>query len=351
MSATPQPLTPASVAAAHALIAPHIHATPLLTSSTLSSLATAALSLPVPVSLHFKPEHTQLVGAFKIRGATHALLRLSPAERAVGVITHSSGNHAQALALAARTLGISARVVMPAVSTPSKVAATRGYGADVVFSGSSAAEREAKVEEVREGRTLVPPYDHPDIIVGQGTMGFEMLRDCPELEVVVAPCGGGGMLAGIGVALDGRGVRVYGAEPRQGGADDACRGLERGERVTAVGGPGTGALSIADGLRTPVGVWNWGVISDKSRVKGVYSVSEEQIKDAMRLVVERMKCVVEPSAVVGLAVVLYSEKFREEMGRVFGKRKVEEGEVRIGVVLSGGNTTIDKIVEIFGKDS
>lgn len=290
----------------------------------------------------------------------------------------SAGNHAQALALAARTRGIPAYIVMPTISTPSKIAATKGYGAEVIFSGSTSEEREAVVEDVmkRTGAILVPPYDHPDIILGQGTMALEfedqareMVEKQPylsvrrpqnadtttdgeangmknghfsrlkagKLDAVVAPCGGGGMLSGIATALHGTGTYVFGAEPSFQGADDARRGLATRKRIESVK-----TLTIADGLRTPVGEIPWSVISDTGKVRGVYAVSEEQIKAAMRLVLERMKVFVEPSAVVGLAVVLYDEGFRKMVEREGG---VEGWDV--GVVLSGGNTTVEAIAKLF----
>ncbi|KAF8253424.1 tryptophan synthase beta subunit-like PLP-dependent enzyme [Wilcoxina mikolae CBS 423.85] len=344
MSSNPQPLSRASVIAAHELIAPLIHKTPVLTSSTLSTL------LGPNIKVFLKCENFQKIGAFKIRGATHALARLSDEELRRGVVTHSSGNHAQALSLAARTLSLTkgfpipAYVVMPRISTPSKVAATRGYGAQVTFSGVTASERKAAVEIVqKETRTvLVPPYDHADIIVGQGTVALEFLSQVEEgLDVIIAPCGGGGLLAGIATACEGTGVRVYGAEPRE-GADDCVRGLKEGRRIEEVK-----TTTIADGLRTPVGVANWGVISNPEKVHGVFTVGEEEIKDAMRLLIERCKILIEPSAAVPVAVMLSSPEWREEMERVFEGRE----EVKVGVVLSGGNTTIEKFIEIFGGAS
>jgi len=359
MSATPQPLSRASVIIAHELIAPLIHKTPVLTSSTLSALAGPK------IKVFLKCENLQKIGAFKIRGATHALARLSDEELRRGVVTQSSGgrnprpneaerqlltpyttgNHAQALSLAAHTLSstkgftIPAHVVMPSIASPSKIAATRGYGAQVTLSGPTFAEREAAVAIVQKetGAVLVPPYDHADIIVGQGTVALELLSQVEGgLDAIIAPCGGGGLLAGIATACQGTGVRVYGAEPRE-GADDCVRGLKEGRRIEAVQ-----TLTIADGLRMPVGVTNWGVISDPEKVRGVFSVGEEEIKDAMRLVIERCKIFIEPSAAVPVAVLLSSQEWREEVERCFGGRE----EVKVGVVLSGGNTTIEKIIEI-----
>ncbi|KAI9805727.1 MAG: hypothetical protein M1833_005220 [Piccolia ochrophora] len=270
---------------------------------------------------------------------------------------------------------------MPTISTPSKIAATKGYGAEVIFSGSTSQEREAMVAQVveRTGAILVPPYDHPNIILGQGTMALEleeqvedMLTTDPKLDVhyqgvsedggerlardqannessktagrrrldaVITPCGGGGMLSGVATAMEGTGVRVYGAEPAFEGADDARRGLANGERITTVK-----TLTIADGLRTPVGKIPWSIISDPTKVQGIFAVTEEQIKNAMKLVLERMKIFVEPSAVVGLATILYNDDFRTLLAREAGP----EG-WNIGVVLSGGNTTVEAIAKLFGE--
>ncbi|KAL8916200.1 MAG: hypothetical protein Q9208_008652 [Pyrenodesmia sp. 3 TL-2023] len=387
-----------AVKAAHERIKQNIHCTPVVTSKTLSDLASIPRSTEALVGtpykgetparprfrLFFKCENFQRIGAFKSRGAFHALSRLSPEQLVKGVVTHSSGNHAQALALASRTHGVKAYIVMPTISTPAKIAATKGYGAEVIFSGSTSQEREAVVEDVikKTGAVLVPPYDHPNIILGQGTMALELeeqVRDLVKedaslsshgtrgmrldgqptmngssahgketsrerlaghLDAVIAPLGGGGMLSGIATALHGTGTKVFGAEPSFQGADDGRRGLEANERVTSVK-----TLTIADGLRTPVGVLNWTVISDKSKVKGVFSVTEEQILSAMRLVVERMKVFVEPSAVVGLAVCLYDEGFRKIVEQEGG----EEG-WDVGIVLSGGNTTLEAISKMFATE-
>ncbi len=264
---------------------------------------------------------------------------------------------------------------MPTISTPSKIAATQGYGAHVYFSGSTSEEREAVVADVMKetGAVLVPPYDHPDIILGQGTMALELeaqVREMVEkdaslsvhtcspngdasgdrdmisknskagkLDAVIAPIGGGGMLSGIATALAGTGTLVFGAEPSFEGADDARRSLASKVRVTKVS-----SLTIADGLRTPVGEIPWAVVSDIAKVRGVYAVSEGQILQAMRLVLERMKVVVEPSAVVGLAVCLFDEGFRGLVEREGG------GGWDVGVVLSGGNVGVEALGGLFGGE-
>ncbi|KAH6633539.1 pyridoxal-phosphate dependent enzyme-domain-containing protein [Boeremia exigua] len=381
MSTIDLPLTRESIGAAHTLIKSHIHSTPVLTNTTLSNLASTPQTPEAlkgtpwegqepanpKIRLFFKAENFQKIGAFKVRGAFHAVLRLVEEKgieevRKKGVVTHSSGNHAQALALAARILSIPAHIVMPSISTSSKISGTRAQGAIMHFSGSTASEREAVVAEVMKdtGATLIPPYDHPHIMIGQGTMALEMeqevaklLEEKPELsahfkdgqqggkvlDALIAPCGGGGMLSGNAIYFHGTPTRVFGAEPEFEGADDARRGVAAGERITSVK-----TLTIADGLRTNLGPHTWKVISDKEYVAGLYAVTEQNIKDAMRLVLERMKCFVEPSAVVGLATVLYNEEFRKMVEKEAG----EEG-WDIGLIFSGGNTTIEAIVKMFGN--
>ncbi|TQV90346.1 hypothetical protein V2A60_004279 [Cordyceps javanica] len=386
---TTAPLSRASVQAAHAVVAPHVHRTPVVTSKTLSALASTPRGVEAgqqqqqqqqparpTLRLWFKCENQQRVGAFKARGAFHAVARLMQEDgwaeaggRERGVATHSSGNHAQALALAARENGIPAHIIMPSISAPAKIAATRGYGARVVFSGSTAAEREAVAAEVvaATGARLVPPYDHPDIILGQGTMGLELQEqvaammagpDAPYknnggssssgsssstkkttkgLDAIITPCGGGGMLSGVALSCEGTGIRVFGAEPSYQGADDAKRGFESGARVAAVS-----SLTVADGLRTPLGAHPWHVIHTRRLVAGMYSVTEAEILAAMRLVFERMKMVVEPSACVPLAVALYDEDFRRMVEREAG----EDG-WDLGIVLSGGNVGADALGGLF----
>jgi threonine dehydratase len=254
-------------------------------------------------------------------------------------------------------MGIPAYIVMPTISTPSKIAATKGYGAHVVFSGSTAPEREAKTAEVMEetGAILIPPYDHPHIMLGQGTAGLELQTQVEEqklqiaalgkgkatgLDAIITPCGGGGLLSGTALSAEGTGIKVFGAEPEFEGADDCRRGLAQGKRIEVVK-----TLTIGDGLRTPVGEWPWKVISNPERVQGVYSVSEEMIKKTLRLVLERMKVVVEPSAVVGLAVALWNEDFR----RLVEKEAGEEG-WDLGVIFSGGNVSLEALGKLFPSD-
>lgn len=280
----------------------------------------------------------------------------------------STGNHAQALALAASTLSIPAYIVMPLISTPSKIDGTRSLGAKVIFSGSTSQEREAVVATViaETGAILIPPYDHPDVALGQGTVAVEIEKQVRELvekdaglsvhtgdgkgakgtpgvlDAVITPLGGAGLTSGVASYYSARTPKtlIFGAEPSFQGGDDCRRGLEAGERITSVK-----TLTIADGLRTPVGAVGWSVVSDKEKVKGVFAVSEGQILDAMRLVLERMKVVIEPSAAVPLAVCLYNEGFR----RVVEEECAREGKSGwdVGVVFTGGNTTVERIGELF----
>ncbi|KAG9238117.1 pyridoxal-phosphate dependent enzyme [Amylocarpus encephaloides] len=362
------PLTRSSVIDAHALIKKYIHLTPVLTNAFLNDLASNPQSAEAladtpwagqkpanpKIRLWFKCENFQKVGAFKARGAFHALTRLMAEEgweenggRERGVVTHSSGNHAQALSLAAKTMGLPAHIVMPTISTPSKIVATKGYGANVIFSGSTSVEREAVVAEVVNdtGARLVPPYDHPDIMLGQGTLGIELQQQVGDmikaqggkngkgLDAIITPCGGGGMLSGTALSCEGTGILVFGAEPEFEGADDCKRGLKTGTRIESVK-----TLTIADGLRTPVGAYPWTVIHDRKLVKAVYSVTEEQIVKALRLVLERVKIVVEPSSVVGLATALFNEEFRGMVGREAGESGWD-----LGVVVSGGNVSVEAL--------
>ena len=292
--------------------------TPVLTCGTLDRLAGR--------SLFFKCEQFQKVGAFKFRGACNAVRRLDEATAARGVVTHSSGNHAQALALAARQRGIPAHIVMPENSSPVKRRAVEEYGGQVVLCAANLAARETTAADVlrRTGATLIPPYDHPDVIAGQGTAALELLEEVPDLDAIVAPVGGGGLLAGT--ALAARGInpvlRIIAAEPR--GADDAARSKASGRLI-----PQTGPQTIADGLRTSLGELTWPVLRDL--VERVVTVREDEIVAAMRLAWERAKLLIEPSAAVPVAAVL-AEGF-----------KALDGLQRVGVVLSGGNVNLDEL--------
>jgi threonine dehydratase len=295
-----------------------VHRTPVLSCSTLDRLAHKRL--------FFKCEHLQKSGAFKFRGASNAVLALADSLAARGVATHSSGNHAGALALAASMRGIAAHIVMPRNASPVKKRAALGYGARIVECDPTQSAREAAATAVvaETGATLVPPYDHSDVIAGQGTAALELLEQEPELDAIVAPVGGGGLISGTCIAA--RGVapraRIFAAEPR--GADDAARSKALGRRIAHAS-----SNTIADGLRTSLGDLTWPIVRDQ--VERVVTVTDEQIVAAMRLLWERAKLLVEPSSAVALAAVL-SDEFQgiEDVGRV-------------GIILSGGNVDLDHL--------
>ncbi len=303
------------IRAAAERIAPYAHRTPIMTSAAISELAGC--------ELFFKCENLQKVGAFKFRGALNAIASLSDVDASRGVVTHSSGNHAQAVALAARLRGVPATIVMPTSAPAIKKRAVLGYGATVVDCEPTLAARETTTAAVIEqtGATLVHAYDNDHVIAGQGTVALELVEQVPGLDAVVAPVGGGGLLSGIALAV--RGVSpqtvVFGAEPV--GADDAFRSKDSGQRVVDHT-PDT----IADGLLTTLGERNWPVVRDL--VEEIVLVDDDQIRAAMRLIWERMKLIVEPSAATGLAA-----------ARTPGFRA--HGFGRIGVVLTGGNLDLD----------
>ena len=292
--------------------------TPVMTCATLDRLAGR--------SLFFKCENFQKAGAFKFRGACNAVMKLSQAAAARGVVTHSSGNHAQALALSARLRSIPAHVVMPNNASPVKRRAVEEYGGRVIACVPTLAAREETAAAVvaETGATLVPPYDHADVIAGQGTVALELLEQVAGLDAVVAPVGGGGLVAGLCLALRelDPGVRVFAAEPA--GADDAARSRAAGTLL-----PQTGPQTIADGLLTSLGELTWPVVRD--RVADILTVTEDEIVAALRLAWERAKLLIEPSAAVALAAVL-TDSFRQRPGLR-----------RVGIVLSGGNVNLDRL--------
>jgi threonine dehydratase len=296
-------------------ISAHINTTPVLTSSALDELTGAAL--------FFKAEHLQKVGAFKARGAINAVLNLELSERVNGVATHSSGNHGAALARAAKIVGIPAYIVVPNNANEIKKAAILSYGGVVIECESTLEAREEMLAQVidKHNAMPIPPYDHEDIIVGQGTAALELLRQVPSLTRLVIPVGGGGLLAGSSIAaMQTESIQVYGAEPAA--ADDAYRSFQSGIRVKSHT-PDT----IADGLRTTLGELNFEIIKDN--VTDILLVTEEEITDAMKLLWTRLKQVVEPSAAVTLAAVIrYPEFFNNE---------------RVGIMLTGGNIDPDNL--------
>ena len=274
--------------------------------------------------LFFKCENFQKVGAFKFRGACNAVFSLTDEEASRGVGTHSSGNHAAALALAARLRGVEAFIVMPRNAKRVKVAAVSGYGAEIFFCEPSEAGREERMAEVlaQTGATFIHPFDDPLVIEGQGTAALELVEEVPGLDVVMAPVGGGGLLSGSALAVIGLspGTRVIGAEPE--GADDAYRSLQEGRII-----PSVNPQTVADGLLTSLGENTFAII--REHVEQIVTVSEEAIIAGMRHAWERMKIVIEPSSAVPVGALL--------------EGKIDLSGQRIGVILSGGNAALDKL--------
>jgi threonine dehydratase len=297
-------------------IKPYIHRTPVLTSTAINEIAGA--------ELFFKCENMQKVGAFKFRGASNAVLSLTDEELSKGVCTHSSGNHAQALALAARMKGVPAYIVMPSNSPQVKKDAVAGYGANIIYCEPTLAARESTLAEIvaKTGAIFIHPYNNFNVIAGQGTSALEMMEEVNDLDYVIAPVGGGGLLSGtllsIG-ALSGH-TKVIAGEPE--GADDAYRSILKGEIV-----PSDNPKTICDGLLTSLGEMTFAIIS--KNIYKIITVDDETTIKAMRLIWERMKIVVEPSSAVTLAVVL--------SGKIDLKGK------RIGLILSGGNVDLAKL--------
>jgi len=298
------------VRAAAQTIAPHVHRTPVVTSATLDR--------ELGGSVFFKCENLQKVGAFKARGAVNAVMCLDEEAAGRGVVAHSSGNHAAALAYAARIRGVPCTVVMPETAPAIKVDAVRGYGAEIVFCKRN--ERASTCDSlVRErGLTLIHPFENPNVIAGQGTAALELLEDVGQLDVVIAPVGGGGLLAGTAIAVRGQrpASEVWGAEPEA--VDDAYRSLASGVRQGAVRDPET----LADGLLTGLGQINFEILRELE--VRIVTVTEESLVDAARFVLERMKLVVEPSAATALAAI------RRRAADLRGRR--------VGAIFTGGNT-------------
>ncbi|GAA6034856.1 hypothetical protein JCM8097_009334 [Rhodosporidiobolus ruineniae] len=320
----PLPLTRESIQHALDVIAASIHRTPLLMSSTLSAETGSGRN-----QLLFKAENLQKGGAFKMRGAAYSISCLSEEEKRAGVCAHSSGNHAGALALAARTAGIPAYIVIPSDAPAPKIAATRSYGAQVTLCEPTMEARASTLKQIQDetGAVFIPPFDALNTMLGAGTTFIEVEQQAEEMGLgkvaaIVAPVGGGGLLGGISIAAKGTGVRVFGAEPEAAG--DCAQGLASGERITKFSNN-----TIADGLKTPVGVRNFTVIQEN--VENVITVTEEEIRTAQRLLMERLKVVVEPSGAVPFAVV------RSEAFQALGI------EGPIAVVMSGGNVDLDKL--------
>ena len=297
-------------------IAPYIHNTPILTSKAINKMA--------GVELFFKCENFQKMGAFKMRGATNAILQLSNAQKQKGVVTHSSGNFAQALALAAKSLGIKAYIVMPSNAPEVKKKAVKGYGGIITECTPTleARERTAKQIQKDKGATFVHPFNDFNVILGNASAGKELLEIHPNLDYIIVPVGGGGLVSGTALsALSfSDNCTVIGAEPFE--VDDAYRSLEAGEIVH-----NTTTNTIADGLKTSLGDITFNII--KNHVQEIIRVTEEEIIEAMRLIWERMKIIVEPSSATALAAVL--------------KSKSQFANKKVGLLISGGNVDLKRL--------
>ncbi len=315
-------ITLSDIREAHSRIQDRIEKTPVMSSSTINRMTGC--------EVFFKCENLQRVGAFKFRGALNTLLQLSEDEKERGVIAHSSGNHAQALALASSMLDINATIVMPKNSPTVKVNATRGYGATIVFCENSTESRVAVANELIEehGYTLIHPYNDPRIIAGAGTAALELINETGPLDYVLGPVGGGGLISGTSIATKGLcpDATVIAVEPAN--ADDAYRSI-KADRILPSVNPNT----IADGLRTQLGELTFPII--KKYVDRIVLVEENEILDAMRLLWERMKLVVEPSGAVSLAGFLKISKDIEKK--------------RVGIIISGGNVDLTDFFDKYSK--
>lgn len=301
---------------AHDRIRPFVHLTPVLTSESINEM--------VGAKLYFKCENLQKVGAFKFRGACNSVFALTDAEARNGVCTHSSGNHAAALALAARMRGIPAYIVMPGNAPEIKKKAVAGYGAQITFCEPTLAARESTLKMVaaQTGATEIHPYNNFNVICGQGTAAIELIEQIGDLDIVIAPVGGGGLLSGTAISAKALmpKVLVIAAEPS--GADDAFRSFQSKSIH-----PSVSPKTIADGLLTSLGSLTFPIILNK--VDQVVTVSEEKIVEAMRMIWERMKIIVEPSSAVPLAAIL--------------ENKVDVKGKKVGIILSGGNVDLGKL--------
>jgi len=297
-------------------IKPYIHRTPVLTNESLDQ--------EVGAQIFLKCENFQKVGAFKFRGACNAVFSLSDEEARLGVSTHSSGNHAQALALAARLRGVPAYIVMPDNAPSVKKAAVAGYGGRITFCEPTLEAREATLARVVEetGSAVIHPYNDERVISGQGTAVLELLEEVPDLNVVITPVGGGGLLSGTSIAATEiqKGIRVIAGEPEM--ADDAYRSLKTGEIL-----PSVKPKTIADGLLTSLGTKTFPII--QTRVEQIVTVSEQGIVDSMKFVWERVKIIIEPSSAVAIGVLW--------------EKKIDFRGLKIGVILSGGNVDLEKL--------
>ena len=316
MKALQSPPQLSDIQSAAKSIRKYIHKTPILTSSAIDEM--------VGAELFFKCENFQKVGAFKMRGAVCAGLSLSDEDRAKGLATHSSGNHAQAVALTAKLLGTKAHIVMPSNSPKIKIKGTEGYGAEITFSETTIASRQATLDKVVEktGATFIHPFDNYNVICGQATCALEIHDDIPDIDAIIAPIGGGGLMSGT--ALTTHYLRpdceIYGAEPSI--VDDAFRSVQAGTILK-----NDNINTIADGLRTNLSEKTYGII--KKHVDQIFLVEEDEIIHAMRTIWERMKIIIEPSCAVPFAAILKNKELFKGM--------------RVGIILTGGNVDLSNL--------
>ncbi|MBL7848783.1 MAG: pyridoxal-phosphate dependent enzyme [Cyclobacteriaceae bacterium] len=308
-----------SIAAAHDRIRPYIHLTPVITSASIDEMAGC--------SIFFKCENFQKVGAFKARGAMNAILKLTPEQRTKGVATHSSGNHAQALARAAKIMGVPSYIVMPKTAPEIKKKGVRAYGGQIFECEPTLAARESTLEDVirKTGAVEIHPFNNYDVIEGQATCAKELFEEVRGIDVLIAPVGGGGLLSGTALATKyfSPSTEVLAGEPA--GSDDAYRSMKSGKIEPAQ------SNTIADGLLTTLGTKTFPII--QAEVKDIITVSDPEIVNAMRLIWERLKIIVEPSCAVPFAAVL------KEKSRFAGKR--------VGIILSGGNVDLERAAKLF----
>lgn len=312
--------TKSDIEQAHERIKAYIHRTPVLTSNSLDELAGC--------QLFFKCENFQKVGAFKARGAMNAVLSLSREERAKGVATHSSGNHAQALARAAKIMGIKAYIVMPRTAPEIKKKGVKGYGGEIFECEPTLASRESTLAEVikKTGAVEIHPFNNYDVIAGQATAAKELIEEIPGLDFVIAPVGGGGLLSGTALAAKyfSPTIKIIAGEPEQ--ANDAWRSLQSGQIE-----PASPPTSVADGLLTSLGDKTFPII--RENVRAIITISDKEIISAMRWIWERLKITIEPSCAVPFAAVL--------------KERTSFTNKKVGIILSGGNVDLNKIAKLF----
>ncbi|MBQ0734277.1 threonine ammonia-lyase [Aquimarina celericrescens] len=309
-------MTKQDLAACHDRIKPYIHRTPVLTSTLLNEISGA--------KIFFKCENFQRMGAFKMRGASSAISKLSKAQKSRGVVTHSSGNFAQALSLSAKSLGVKAYIVMPSNAPQVKKDAVKGYGGEIIECPPTLEERERAAAKIKEekGATFLHPSNNLDVILGQGTAAIELLEDYPDLDYIFTPVGGGGLIAGTALAAHfyGTDCKVIGGEPFE--VDDAYRSLQSGKIETNIT-----INTIADGLKTQLGDVNFPII--QKYVSEIIRVEENEIISAMRLIWERMKIIIEPSCAVPFAALLREkDRFKDK---------------KVGIILSGGNIDLNNL--------